>query len=294
MRLSAYILVADPAHIELSVSSFYGFVTEIVVSYDKDGIGWNGSKVPIAECLERLRAIDPEKKLRYVPGTYYRPGQTMIQMETAQRTEALVEAGKTGDWVLQLDTDEVVMSSSELIACIKEADEKGFNALHYPSRVLHKQIDGNRYLELCGRLWGPRASYPGPIAVKKGTKLVLNRQCEGKVYRVDFSFKNTDPGHPRDAHIDRTIDEDQAVMHFNWVRSEESMMRKATTSAHAGDFDWTAQLNDWLWAGRHPYLAFVRTPFMRGSGRGRLRITNWEPQKYQHAPTETKACSALV
>src|SRR4051794_39995802 len=51
MRLTGYLLAADPAWIELSVTSYYPLVSRIIVSYDERGLGWTGIDIPVQECL---------------------------------------------------------------------------------------------------------------------------------------------------------------------------------------------------------------------------------------------------
>ena len=46
MRLTAYILAADPAWIEASIQSYYDIVEQIVVCYDRDRLGWTGPRSP--------------------------------------------------------------------------------------------------------------------------------------------------------------------------------------------------------------------------------------------------------
>src|SRR5438128_525348 len=102
MRLKAYILAADPAWIEKSVQSYYDIVDELLVSYDTNKRGWTGAPIPVDECLERLRAMDRDNKIRFYPGEYARLDRTPMENETYQRQCAITAIGRQTDWILQL------------------------------------------------------------------------------------------------------------------------------------------------------------------------------------------------
>lgn len=298
MRIKAYIMAADPAWIEESVLSYYDLVDEIIVSYDAEKRGWTGTPIAVDECLEKLRGIDSRGKLRYSPGKYSRPGFHPIDNDTFQRTCALNEASHEADWVLQLDTDEVIADIGEFVKCLREADEGGYLGMDYPARWLYRQIGGDRYLEACTPFWGIRAGYPGPVAVKPGARLLHARQCEVPLFRADFRPRNTDPWHAKDAPVHRVIKVDQGIMHYSMVRDEERLKKKTSAWGHAQDRDWSPELKHWAWCGRHPYLAVMMTPFLiRSKGhthRQCLRIARIPPpQRGQtDAPTPAKVPAA--
>ncbi|MBE7158495.1 MAG: hypothetical protein INR62_08700, partial [Rhodospirillales bacterium] len=124
MRTNAYLLAADPAWIESSVLSYYPLVERIVVSYDEDGFGWTGAPLDIDQCLRRLRVIDRDGKLDFQPGHYARREffRRPLENDTYQRQCALDQAGTDADWVLQLDTDEIIGDASIFTDCLAQAD----------------------------------------------------------------------------------------------------------------------------------------------------------------------------
>src|SRR5208283_1119069 len=61
MRLRAYVLAADPAWLETSMQSYYDIVEKIVVSYDRNKVGWTGHPLPIDECIDRAKSIDTDE-----------------------------------------------------------------------------------------------------------------------------------------------------------------------------------------------------------------------------------------
>lgn len=262
MRINAYILAADPAWIEASVLSYYDIVEKIVVSYDENSIGYTGVPVAVEECLARLKAIDKDNKLVYCPGHYARLDHIPRDNDTYQRQCALEEAGKDAEWVLQLDTDEVLGDPNTFFSCLEEAHQKGFDSMEYPARWLYQKLGSGLYLEACRRFWGIAANYPGPVAVKSNTTLRHMRQCDNTMFRVDFDVKNTDPAHAKDAPVHRVVKASQAINHFSMIRKEADLRRKTQTYSHAKDLDWSREIRHWVWAKHHPYSAMLKTPFV--------------------------------
>jgi hypothetical protein len=218
MRLGAYVLAGDPAWIEDSVGSYYDLVDHIVVAFDKNNLSWSGSPLPVEESLERLRAIDRDGKLIELPGSYSDPARPALELDTEQRQVALDRAGDGVDWVVQLDTDEILTAPQRFLHCLERADAVGADGLDYPLRYFYQKA-GDRYLELGSRFWGPRANYPGPVAVRPGTTLTLCRQTRASLYRVDFRARNTDPWHSPGARVDEVVALDEGIVHMSWVRT---------------------------------------------------------------------------
>src|SRR5271154_3815034 len=143
MRLNAYVLASDPGNLEASVLSYYDLVSHILVSYDENGLGWTGAPTPYAaECLERLRAIDRDKKMTFSAGHYARVEKSPLDNDTYQRQAALDEASQGADWVVQIDTDEVIGSADTFAQCIKEAVQAECDAMNYPATWLYSHARG--------------------------------------------------------------------------------------------------------------------------------------------------------
>ncbi|MDD5351268.1 MAG: hypothetical protein PHQ12_13745 [Chthoniobacteraceae bacterium] len=269
MRINAYLLAADPARIEASVASYYALAQTIVVSYDASGTSWSGTPLAVKECLQKLRRIDPGKKFRFHPGHYALPECDPLQNDTRQRQSALDLAGRGADWVLQIDTDEVLADPAAFAACLEEAGERGFNAMEYPARWLFRDIGDGHYLERCTHLWRAAANYPGPVAVRPGVRLHCARQCDGRLFRVDFRPRNTDPYHGAAAPVHRVVRPAQGIFHYSWIREEAELLRKTAAWGHSRE-DWSAQIAYWRWAGRHPLLAVITTPLRPYARRFRI------------------------
>lgn len=263
--LSAYIMLADPSYLAESLSAYYPYVDRIVLSYDESATSWTGTPLPLEQCLAIVRRIDVDGKCVAVPGHFARLDADALDNDTFQRQHALDAASEHGRWVLQLDTDEVMLRPEAFFAALARADAAGAGGLEYPARWLYTRVGGGRYLEQTGRLWQRAASFPGPLAVRAGTTLRLARQADVELFRVDLRPWNTDPWHPADAPVHAVVSPDDAVVHFSWVRRPEVIRRKFHWSGHTDEMTPPAVYRAWVRRSRHPLLAVATTPLRRRS-----------------------------
>ena len=275
MKINAYILAADPAWIESSVLSYYSLVERIVVSYDEDGFSWTGAPLDIDQCLQRLRTIDLDGKLDFCPGHYARREfySRPLENDTYQRQCALDQAGSDADWVLQLDTDEIIGDAATFADCLLEAHRAERMALNYPMLWLYCQASADSYLEWCDRGWRRTPGYPGPVAVRVGSRLTLARRVEEGHFHVDLSRWGSRVRVPNGIKVDRVISADQAVWHLSMLRDEWWLRRKFMSSGHAHERNWHEEVDDWLWARRHPLLKSFISQFGRGPYKRPLRLS---------------------
>jgi hypothetical protein len=250
-----------------SVTSYYAAVERVVVSFDESRVGWNGGTIPIDDCLRELHQVDVESKIDLRPGDFSNFELPLMECETRQRQAALDLASEGVDWVIQLDGDEVIPDLHAFVEMIERADDRGAVGLDYPSRWIYAAIRAGRFLEGSSRWWQPAAGYPGPLAVRAGSKLSHARQCEGELFRVDFRTKNTDPWRLRDHPVDTTVPVEAGVLHFSWVRTLEEMNIKAEMSGHRDGVNWPVEIRRWKHRQRHPWLTTALTPLRR---RGKL------------------------
>lgn len=269
--MSAYILLADPAFLRESVAAYYGRVDRIVVSYDRSGVSWTGTRLPLDQCLAIIDEIDVDHKCTAEPGRFARLDEDPMDNETHQRQVALDAASADADWVLQLDTDEVMLSPATFFDALADAAEAGRAGLDYPAHWIYSRIAPGRYLQRSTRFWRKSASYPGPVAVAAGTRLRYARQADIDLHRVDLRARSTDPWRPADARVDAVIRPEQAIAHFSWVRDPEAMKRKFGWSGHSSQLASPRPYREWSWRSRHPYLTTLLTPLRRKDA-GWLRL----------------------
>jgi hypothetical protein len=274
MRLNAYVLAGDPAWIEQSVQSYYGLVDRLVVSYDRSHRSWSGHPLSVQESLSRLQAIDPDGKLVLLPGDHTDPSRPPLATETEHRQAALDAASDGADWVIQLDTDEIMASPRVFTLQLHDADRRAARALDYPSRLFYARSKSGVFLETCGRWWTTQAAFPGPLAVRAGTPLTHARQAStSPTYRVDVAAWNTDPMAPQSKPVHAIIHPRDAVLHMSWVRTPQQMAEKSRVSGYASAHDWDREITAWVRRSRHPHLAALAAPFARDPIR-RFRVAH--------------------
>jgi hypothetical protein len=250
VRLAAYLLAADPTWIEKSVRAYYDQVEEILVSYDEDGIGWSGSRVHSEEAVARLRAIDSAGKMRFVGGNHH-DLSTGPENEIRQRQAALDAVATTVDWVLQIDSDEVVPDIDVVIAALRHADDRGLRAVEWPMRVLFRRLNDREYLVVTGKNGRGHFEYPGPIAVRAGVRFRDARQGDGPFLRPvvagDVSSLQVSREAAEDEDRSFTITPSQAILHNSWGRSPAVIRRKVRAwGHHDGWRTWRHYLLTWL------------------------------------------------
>lgn len=261
MRLNAYIMLGDPAFLGPSVRSYYAIVERIVVSYDENATSWTGTPLPIERCLEILHELDTEGKCDYRPGHFAREGHDPLDNDTFQRQTALSQAEEGADWVLQLDTDEVMPQPDVFVEMVERADRAGAWALDFPARWLYTRVSPGRFLEASTRFWRLACSFPGPLAVRAGVPLRLARQTDYPLYRVDVRPWNTDPAAAPHTIVNEVISPDAAVLHYSWVRSQADIARKVGWSGHSEEWRHSGKYGQWLHSTRRPFTTVLKTPF---------------------------------
>jgi hypothetical protein len=287
MVINAYVLAAEPAWIEASIASYYDLVETIVVSYDRSGRGWTGAPIPVDECLDRLRAVDPAGKMRFCPGDFARPDRSPLENDTYQRQCALEEAGRGADWVLAIDTDEVLPNAREFGRRLREEVPKEFPVVEWPMRPFFRVLGSGLFLEVCSFSRRQLSEYPGPIAVRPGVTLSAARHTHlPQVPRWRYEVRRTgyDPVGCIHYRAHGVIPKSEAILHFSWARTEDDMVAKLESWSHNKDFDWRRYFErvwkpaTWrwplmynfhpVWSRRWPALRPVYLPQYRASDPG--------------------------
>jgi hypothetical protein len=245
MVINAYVLAAETSWIEASITSYYAIVDTIVVSYDRSGRGWTGAPIPVAECLERLRSVDVDQKMRFCPGDYARPGHSPMENDTYQRQHALEVAQAGADWVLAIDTDEVVPDAETFARRLQDVPAE-FAAVEWPMRSLFRRMASGLYLEVCTPLRRQLSEYPGSVAVRPGIQFTAARRVQNPRWRFDVRKVGRDPLDGRRYAADRVIAKSEAILHFSWARAEAELIDKLESWSHKDDFDWRNYL-DRVW-----------------------------------------------
>lgn len=236
MRINAYVLAADPTWLQTSVARYYHHVAKIIVSYDEASLGWTGAPVKARQCIEALRQLDAEHKMTFVAGSYHHYAGAPARGDTEQRSAALALAAVDADWVLQIDTDEVLPDWGALMKVIEYAECQGIDAVEWPMRVLFRALPGGRFLEVRGPHGEPHYEYPGPIAVRGTARLVDCRRASGPFLRpsVRGDLTSMQIARPPLSGEQRAelLSAKEALWHNSWARSPTAVRRKIRAWGH--------------------------------------------------------------
>ena len=271
MRLTAYVLASDPGNLEGSVLAYYDLVSRIVVSYDENGRGWTGAPAHTEECLQRLRSIDRAKKMTFSPGHYARVDNAPLDNDTFQRQAALDEASEGADWVLQIDTDEIIAAPHLFVRCIEEAAEANCAAVNYPATWLYSHAGGSWYLCRCRRGWRKMMDYPGPVAVRAGSRLEHCRRisAEYAFFHVDVKKSPSPLAWPNHVSVNKVIRASEGIFHFSWVRPKPWLEAKLGSWSHSAGRDWSGDIQRWIDANNYPITTTFRSQFVD------MSLYNW-------------------
>jgi hypothetical protein len=269
VRVHAYVLAADPTWLRTSVLAYYDYVDRIVVSYDSDGRGWTGAPIDVERCLTALREIDRGEKLVFAPGIFRKSGVDVMAADTHQRTVALKLAGEGADWVLQIDSDEVLPSLDALDRALKEATRRGLSAVEWPMKVLYRGLRGGFYLEVVGSSGQPHFDYPGPIAVRPNVRLVDARRTDSDFMRAtvidDTTSLQISVRSEANEHRVPILVPDEAIWHNSWARDPHVVWRKIRSWGHnAGVRSYIYYIVRWLPARYTWRIMRDFHPFARG------------------------------
>lgn len=237
-RLGAYVLPGDTVWLERSLRQYYPMVDALVVPMPTDGRGWTGAPVPAAEALELIRSVDTRGILTVVGGSWVDQGDPM-RADTAQRQAAVDELSGSVGWILQLDNDEYLPHPELLHAALDEADRLGLDAVEWPMRVLYRRTR-KRVYEVVAADGRPRYDYPGPIAVRAGTRLSDARRTGAGFLRLVIagdtrSLQVSRPEEPGEHRV-TLLEHDHAILHNSWARSPEETRQKLRSWGHSTGF----------------------------------------------------------
>jgi hypothetical protein len=254
IRIHAYVLASDPTWLQPSLLAYYDQVAKIVVSYDEGHRGWSGAPVAVDRCLRTLRKLDRDGKLELRPGRFTRSAvgaANSANADTRQRQIALKQAGAGADWVVQIDTDEVLPRWDSLCAAIEEAERRDLPAVEWPMRVLFRRLRDGRYLQVVAVDGSPHFEYPGPVAVRPGVRLVDCRRTDGSFLRpvVRGDISSLQVVRPPEKGENRfvCVDPEDAIWHNSWGRPSSTIRSKIRSWGHGrGAWSWLYYYATWL------------------------------------------------
>lgn len=238
LSIAAYILAADTSKLAESILSYYKVVTKIVISCDQNSRGWTGAPIRVNDVVVIVNSLDSEGKCIIHYGDYSTAefNRNPMAGETFQRNQALKVAAQYGDWILQIDTDEIVSDLDSLLSWIDYADCNNFQAIEWPLAVVYRQI-GRKYLVVCANDGEPLYEYPGSVAVKPGCPVIHARRVAGKMLRLVVENDINSKSIQNKVEVNETrltcLRRDQAIVHYSWSRTPSEILEKVRSWGHA-------------------------------------------------------------
>lgn len=274
MNIAAYVCLGDPAWIEASVNSYYPYVTKIIATYDRGGRSWSGPELDINLCIERLRAVDVDNKVIFVDGDFCieENFDNPILSDTHQRNIGLKIASEYGDWVLQLDTDEIVANWDVLKSFIVRAHVNSFDSVYFPAIYLYQLISSSHGLEICRRWGKPQAGYPGPLCVRAGSTLYYSRRSFGSTLHVPREHAFDTVVEEMAVIADKPVSQSHCIVHITKGRTPAYMEKKFQTWGHSRDRDYLSELKYWTLVRRYPWIFLIFSHLLRGPNKDKFRL----------------------
>ncbi|MFN3866112.1 MAG: hypothetical protein ACK4MD_05285 [Demequina sp.] len=248
-RIGAYLLPGDVVWLERTLAQWYDMVDAIVVPVPHGGLSWTGRHLPVDQALAIIRRLDTRGIVREVPG-HWTDASDPRAAELAQRQSAVDALSDGFDWILSIDNDEFLPVPERLHAVLEFAEERGVASVEWPMRVLFRQTRRS-VLEVVAKDGAPIYEYPGPIAVRPGTRLRDARRTDGSFLRPivrgdDRSVQVARAAEPGEVRAELLAHED-AILHRSWARPAGDIRRKIASSGHARDtslarYYWTTWL----------------------------------------------------
>jgi hypothetical protein len=234
-RIGAYVLPGDPVWLERTLARYYPLLDALVVPVPEDRRGWTGAPIPVDEALAIIDRVDQRRLARRITGRWT-DVENPMRADTAQRQAALDELAGVVDWVIQLDSDELIPDTGALITAIDEAERRGLDAVEWPMRVLFRSTRRHMF-EIVAATGARRYDYPGAIAVRPIVRLTDARRVAGAFLRAvvagdDVSLQLTWPAKEHE-HRWPGLGPGDAIVHNSWARSPRDIRQKTRSWGHA-------------------------------------------------------------
>jgi hypothetical protein len=188
-----------------AIRSYYAIADEIVLGLDAGRVSW--SKKPFAfderAVADFIREIDTEKKIRIIQDNFHAHDLPMDN-DTFERRQ-LGAACRVGNWVVQIDSDEILWNPHEFRSFLSNLNHDVCVAATW---VPVYKIIGNKALVVAGR---PEAT---PVATRS-PHLYRYARVTGQPYTMS------------------TLQ----LLHLSWGRTEEELVQKLTNWSHSQEIN---------------------------------------------------------
>lgn len=207
-----------------TIRSYYAIADEIILGLDGERRSFSGHPYPFdeQEFAAGIAALDPERKIRIVEGDFHSKPHP-LQNDHHERL-TLANAAKPGHWIIQIDSDEVLLNPAEFRAWIDAA----------PSSHAIRA----RWLTVFKRL---------------GDDLLIIREPDGRI--TIGTQQRHRYRHLRE--VDQPcLDSPLVLLHFAYGRSRAEIELKLKNWGHSREVDHQRFLRAWDEADLHNFHAY--------------------------------------
>lgn len=209
-------LAYDYRYSYMAIRSYYDIADEIILGVDADRLSW--MKQPFEIDMNEVHAFiadfDKQKKIRIIEGNFHSADHPMTN-DSLERS-FLSNQTTPGNWVVQIDADEILMNAVEFKQWLLANNPVQYNVF-------------GRWLTV----------------FKTFGNQVLVIDPPGEAAPVATMIRNQYTG--ARATAQQGVMSPLQLLHFSWGRSPEDLYRKLKNWSHAKDFDiqrffdfWTA------------------------------------------------------
>jgi hypothetical protein len=208
-RLSFITLLAfDYRYAFDAIASYYALADEIILAVDQSRLSW--ARQPFTINIDEINAFikraDPAGKIRLVEGDFHSHDHPM-ENDTQERN-ALSLQGAPGNWIVQIDADEILLNADEFAKWFEGAAD-----------TLEGVTIGAKWITVF-KQFGEQA-------------LVITPESEVTpiATRLRGQYNNS-RWTPQRLHVSPL-----KLLHYSWGRTPEELKQKLLNWSHARDFD---------------------------------------------------------
>jgi hypothetical protein len=189
-----------------AVGSYYDLADEIILGLDADRISWNKQPfhIDMAELQAFIDSIDTSGKIRIVEGDFHSADHPMTN--DSNERSMLSEAAAPGNWVVQIDADEMLLNGPDFKAWLLQNDPRQHNVYGRWFSVF--KVFGNEILIV-----------DPPTEIVPVATMLRGRYTAARATAQEGVMS---PLH---------------LLHFSWGRSAGQLRQKLENWGHARDFD---------------------------------------------------------
>jgi hypothetical protein len=123
-------LAYDYRYAFAAIGSYYELADEIILGLDRDRLTWmrQAFTIDMDEVHAFIAALDKERKIRIVEGDFHAADHPMAN-DALERSALSVQAAP-GNWVVQIDADEILLNGAQFTAARATPQQGVLSPLH--------------------------------------------------------------------------------------------------------------------------------------------------------------------